>query len=165
MMSHFGQLNPTIMPHLFLHASTAWAKLGWGPIHMIVNFHYQPTNAMWAHDLCTFSGCLTEKNVQVRYTIGQFTKRCKALCYVNYYDLIYIYEMQQNSDFFSQSDVQKHSIGSESILASCCISTSIDAKTMQHNVLISVVCWCVCTQPAGYTATACCTLDWPWVIT
>ena len=30
-------------------------------------------------------------------------------------------------------------IGSESILASCCVSTSVDAKTTQHNVLFSVV--------------------------
>ena len=24
--------------------------------------HYRPTNAMWARDLCTFTGCLTAKN-------------------------------------------------------------------------------------------------------
>ena len=62
---------PQLHPHLFLHASTAWAKLGWGLIHVTVNFHYRPTNAMWAHDLCTFSGCLMEKNDKVRilYTL------------------------------------------------------------------------------------------------
>ena len=32
-------------------------------------------------------------------------------------------------------------IGSESILVSCCVSTSIDAKTTQHNALFSVVLW------------------------
>ena len=32
-------------------------------------------------------------------------------------------------------------IGSESILASCCISTSIDEKTMQRNALFSIVLW------------------------
>ena len=31
--------------------------------------------------------------------------------------------------------------GSESILASCCISTSVNAKTMQRNALFSVVLW------------------------
>ena len=31
--------------------------------------------------------------------------------------------------------------GSESILASCCISTSVNTKTMQRNALFSVVLW------------------------
>ena len=30
-------------------------------------------------------------------------------------------------------------IGSDSILASCCVLTSVDAKTMQGNALVSVV--------------------------
>ena len=30
-------------------------------------------------------------------------------------------------------------IGSKSILASCCVSTSVDAKMIQHNALFSIV--------------------------
>ena len=41
--------------------------------------------------------------------------------------------------------------GSESILASCCISTSVNAKAMQRNALFSVVLWTGLKMHVGLT--------------
>ena len=42
-----------------------------GFVTFLCDDHYQPSNATWAHNLCTFSGYLMDKTDKVRHSMTQ----------------------------------------------------------------------------------------------
>lgn len=54
-----------------------------------IDDHYRPTNATWAHDLGTFSDCLTfdgaklEKKGKVRYNMAQIASALAVINFLN----------------------------------------------------------------------------------
>ena len=66
-----GEVYLSLLPFTVwqVHMNTV-ESCDYAPIHGILTFpyddHYRPSNAMWAHDFCTFSGCLVVKTREKR---------------------------------------------------------------------------------------------------